>query len=108
MACLPIYPAQSTDSRRLFPSYICSYCKGNNTDSTWEIARAPGVNRKSRMSPGGFAGSDRRSGAAPTVAPKFFGAKRRGGSHRKQVAPARGRIAGISGDVAFHAFDDFH
>jgi hypothetical protein len=36
------------------PSYVCPYCKGNNTDSTWEIARAPGVNRKASC-PGGEA-----------------------------------------------------
>jgi hypothetical protein len=39
------------------PAYVCPYCKGNNTDSTWEIARAPGVNPKASCPPrGGFAG----------------------------------------------------
>jgi hypothetical protein len=45
------------------PSYVCPYCKGNNTDSTWEIARAPGVNRKASCPRGGLCWSDRRSRA---------------------------------------------
>jgi hypothetical protein len=35
------------------PAYVCPYCKGNNTDSTWEIARAPGVNPKASCPPRG-------------------------------------------------------